>query len=456
MSKGLLIIIVFVFFGLIAASNIPVDNSGEEKQQTLSTKLAQIEEYNGKLMFKQSGLVYQELVAEYPGDSSISEEYIAFCEEQGMTEELIDELLRRLALNPTDSAAAEKLLGVYYESGTTEIYSFMEEYSDILSGSELFIKAEEEKLGKIRYIGGTLGSVSEWSSGYTFVKNTDGESGVFSTGGGTLYPYTKSEIYSYSPKYGYIAAKDNDQLVYMAADGSRALVPYNTGEKKLVYLDYAGSFPTGSAYAANVKYNGVWGYMDTNMNIGYMNYTHTTPFSCGVSAAQGENGWLLINTGFEQIGGETYPDVYRDSYDCCCFGGMVYLKGSGGWQLYSISFDEDEEKAVSITKCSEFSFEDVKPFGEYGAVKQNGKWGVIKADGTWLIEPEYDDAYSFRCGLAPFMTDGKWGYISESGNVIIEPTYDDAVSFSERGVSAVKTEDKWRFIQLEKYYYLGR
>lgn len=126
-----------------------------------------------------------------------------------------------------------------------------------------------------------------------------------------------------------------------------------------------------------------------------------------------------------------------------------------GWQLYSIGMDEENSKAVSVAKCSELSFEDVKPFGDYGAVKQNGKWGFIKTDGTWLIEPKYDDAFSFSCGLAPVLIDGKWGYISESGNVVIEPTYEAAISFSEKGVSAVKIDDEWRFIQLEKFYYLG-
>lgn len=456
MSKGLLVIVVFIFFGLIAALNIPVDNSAEEKQQALNTRLAQIEEYNEKLMFTQANAVYSELIAEYPNDSEISDSYIAFCEERKMTEELTEELLRRLSINPTDSVTAEKLLGVYHDSGTTDIYSFMENYSDILSGSELFTQLEAENLGKIRYIGGTLGDVAEWSEGYTFVKNADGDTGVFSTSGAALYPYTDREIVSYSSKYSYIAAMDNDQLVYLSADGSRALVPYDTNNKQLVYLNYAGSFPTGTAYAANIEYDGVWGYMDANTNMGYLNYTHTTPFSYGVSAAQDSSGWRLLNTNFQEISTELFSDIYRDEYDRCCFDGFLYIKGADGWQLYKAGLNEECTAVISIAKCSELSFDEVKPFGEYGAVKQNGKWGFIKKDGTWLIEPKYEDAYSFRCGLAPIMTDGKWGYISENGNVIIEPTYDGAISFSGRGVSAVKAEDSWRFIQLEKYYYLGR
>lgn len=456
MTKGLLVIVVFVLFGLIAAVNMPVDNSEAEKQQAVSAKLAQIEEYNDKLMFSQAKSVYLELIAEYPSEKGISDSYLEFCEKNEMTNELVEEYQRRLSLDSTDAVIAEKLLGAYHDSGSVDIYSFMEEYSGILSGSELFVQLEAENLSKIRYIGGTLGEVSEWSDGYTFVKNKDGETGVFSSGGGTLYPYTSREIMSYSPKYGYISSEDNGQLVYLAADGSRALVPYETEEKKLVYLDYAGSFPTGTAYAANVEYGGVWGYMDAAMNMGYLNYKHTTPYSYGVSAAQDESGWTLLNTSFSAISQEHYSDVYRDSYDRCCFNGIVYLKGAAGWEMYKVGIGDDGTTAVSIEKCSDLSFDEVKPFGEYGAVKQNGKWGFVKTDGTWLIEPKYEDAFSFSCGLAPIMTDGKWGYISESGNVIIEPNYDGAVSFSERGVSAVKSEDSWRFIQLEKYYYLGR
>ena len=54
------------------------------------------------------------------------------------------------------------------------------------------------------------------------------------------------------------------------------------------------------------------------------------------------------------------------------------------------------------------------------------------------------------------MKNGKWGYISESGKMVIDADYDGAISFSENGVSAVKNDDSWRFIQLNKFYYLWR
>lgn len=454
MSKGLLIIVIFALLGLIAVVNFPDENNSEEKQN-IASKVEQINSYTERLMYSQAAAMYRELISEYPSDYDISDKYIAFCEENQFNDELLSEYERRFSLDNSNKELAEKLLDMYYKNDSEDIYTFMDQYDSLLSDTELFSLIEEESLGKFRYIGGALSNVSEWGSSYTLISDADGRKSISSKSGEIIFPY-REEILSYSSRNGYIAAKDNGQIVYLDSDGVRRLVPYDNTEKQLIYLDYAGPFGEGEAFAANVELNGVWGYIDESMNMGYLQYEKTTPFSCGISAAKENGKWCILNKDFAEISTQRYDDIYADEYGYCCSNNVIYIKGSSSWQMYGVAFNEEGTTAVSVTKQSELRFDDVRPFGDYGAVKVEDKWGFIKPDGTWLIEPCYDDAYSFRCGLAPVMKNGKWGYISESGKMVIDADYDGAISFSENGVSAVKNDDSWRFIQLNKFYYLWR
>ena len=51
-------------------------------------------------------------------------------------------------------------------------------------------------------------------------------------------------------------------------------------------------------------------------------------------------------------------------------------------------------------------------------VKLNGSWGYIDETAQWVIPPQYDDASSFRDGLALVEKDGKLMYIDHSGAVV--------------------------------------
>ena len=73
------------------------------------------------------------------------------------------------------------------------------------------------------------------------------------------------------------------------------------------------------------------------------------------------------------------------------------------------------------------------------------------SDGEIKIEPKYDNADSFCAGIAPVCKDGKWGYIDVNEKYAIEPIFDEARCFNTRGIAAVKTDEKWKFIQLRTY-----
>ena len=78
--------------------------------------------------------------------------------------------------------------------------------------------------------------------------------------------------------------------------------------------------------------------------------------------------------------------------------------------------------------------------------KQDGKWGYKDPGGNVVVEPKYDEAQPFSCGLAavnvgakvptfwsgpPMKTGGKWGYLDASGAVVIPIKFDFAQDFSE-------------------------
>ena len=65
------------------------------------------------------------------------------------------------------------------------------------------------------------------------------------------------------------------------------------------------------------------------------------------------------------------------------------------------------------------AFADSQDFAEgLQQVKQNGLWGYINRFAQWVIEPRYDNASSFRDGLALVEKDGKLLYIDHEGNVV--------------------------------------
>ncbi len=64
-------------------------------------------------------------------------------------------------------------------------------------------------------------------------------------------------------------------------------------------------------------------------------------------------------------------------------------------------------------------------------VKAGDKWGYIDHKGKYVINPQFEDAGLFRCGLARIEnSDGKIGFINEKGNYVILPNYIDATPFS--------------------------
>ncbi|MEG1609085.1 MAG: WG repeat-containing protein, partial [Clostridia bacterium] len=76
---------------------------------------------------------------------------------------------------------------------------------------------------------------------------------------------------------------------------------------------------------------------------------------------------------------------------------------------------------------------------------RQGKWGYKDWKGNVLIQPTFDEAYSFYEGMACVERAGKLGFINAKGEVVIDFVYDTATSFSE-GFASVTKDEKTGYI----------
>jgi hypothetical protein len=79
--------------------------------------------------------------------------------------------------------------------------------------------------------------------------------------------------------------------------------------------------------------------------------------------------------------------------------------------------------------------------------RKGDKWGFCTPDKKMVVQPKYDDAWSFSEGLARVKLNGKYGFIDKTGKEIVTPKYDYALYFSE-GLAGVKLNGKYFYIKI--------
>jgi hypothetical protein len=63
-------------------------------------------------------------------------------------------------------------------------------------------------------------------------------------------------------------------------------------------------------------------------------------------------------------------------------------------------------------------------------VKVDGKFGYIDEKGNFLVDPKFQEAWSFIRSTAVVKENGKYGLIDKSGNYVLEPVFDSVIPFS--------------------------
>ena len=84
----------------------------------------------------------------------------------------------------------------------------------------------------------------------------------------------------------------------------------------------------------------------------------------------------------------------------------------------------------------------------YVKVNRGGKWGFKERTGKTVIEPVYDEVFTFHEDLCCVEQEEKFGFINREGEVVIPIEYDCATSFSE-GYACVFKREKCGYINVK-------
>lgn len=107
-------------------------------------------------------------------------------------------------------------------------------------------------------------------------------------------------------------------------------------------------------------------------------------------------------------------------------------------------YDHAEVKTVSSVPY---------PPSEWRKVQRGSKWGFYDGEKN-VIEPRYDEVFSFKEGLACVELDEKCGFIDDKNNVVIPFEYESALSFSE-GYAVVVKDGKCGYIDKKNNLVIG-
>ncbi len=329
-------------------------------------------------------------------------------------------------------------LGAHYlEKGeileTLELYKFAmganDDSSHIKKSYEELKFAFELKYNRYSYI-------SSFHNGYAVVKKDD-RVGIVDENAEIVIEIDYQDVRDYAQTdelYLFSVRKDNENFMIDKSGNKRLSVEEN--------FNYIGSFEGENP--AMYEKNGIYGFVDKSMNILKTNYDDATNFKDGIAMVKLDNKWRMIDHHFEFIGKNAYDEVKVNEFRHAMSIGLIFVKKGGKYLL----IDKYGNELTTPT------FQDVDMFiseNGYAAVQISDKWGFIDKAGNITIEPIYDKAFSFSCGLAPIYLENRgWGYIDIDGNIVIEPQFNMAKSFSSNGVASVLT-NHWQFIELLNY-----
>lgn len=231
--------------------------------------------------------------------------------------------------------------------------------------------------------------------------------------------------------------------------------------------------------------DGLVGYTDKTGNwIIPPIYSYGKPFSDGLGRVTTTDKKVLY---LDKTGNVVLE--FADGYSRSIFSDGISLVGKGGNQ-YMFSpdnalmdksgkyiadfnvyddFNHCQEGMIVVKKYNKYgvidktgkvivepSFDNIYSFSEgFAAVNQNGKWGYIDKTGAFIIKPQFEWALAFKDGMAQVMQNGKYGYIDKTGKVCVECKYSYAGKNFNEGLAAVQENGKWGFIDKTGNYIIS-
>lgn len=348
------------------------------------------------------------------GDSS---KYInqceLICEKDTENEEAVAMIMEYYLEKNNIKAAVQKIVQMYRDNPQNKT---IEDYYLKLRGSY------SEKYCAFDYLSTIVDGYASYCAdgkygiidrnGEVIVKNTTDMSSIF---------YGDSEM---------AAIIENGKACYIDKDGYKVRVP----DENYTYLGIV------SASRILACLNGKYGYVNKDMEPQTeFEWEDATAIVSKLGAVKKDDKWAIVNNRIEPLTDFIYEDIIYDENRVCSINGLIWGMREGRYCLIN---SEGEEITKNI-------YDDVKPFlsDEPTAVKQGLKWGFINKNGEIVIDFQYNDALSFRNGMAPVEMD-RWGYIDLDGQFVIEETFDAATPFDESGAATVKIGNFWTIISL--------
>lgn len=189
-------------------------------------------------------------------------------------------------------------------------------------------------------------------------------------------------------------------------------------------------------------------YADANGELILGPYEDATSFNYDRAAIKENGSWYLIDKGGNKLS-DGYLSFVTDEKQAIYRNGVIFAQTEEGY----VCLDGEGKK------ITEQVYEDAKMFLDVtlAAVKLDGLWGYIDYTGDMKIEPQYEDAKSFRNDVAAVKINGLWGYIDSDGVIVIPPKFQDAKCFNTSGYAFVMLDDnseKWSLLELISDTYI--
>lgn len=324
-------------------------------------------------------------------------------------------------------------LGNYYleQEKVEKTVSLYNKYIDIDNNKT--IHKELDKLrGNYKKLNRLYQHVSNYINNYCIYKRKN-KYGIINTKGKEIvFPnYDYVNIFNHNKSLVVAPVRKDNEMFFIDKEEYRRMVPDKNYE-------YIGSFSKEGL--AVVKLDNKFGFIDKEFNESNIIYEFASSFNNGVAVVKKDGKYKIIDTEFNIITDYDYDGVIKDELNFVSSFGVLFLKKGNKYLMVNTKGEE-------LTKPI---FEDAHFFNnryEYAAIKIDGLWGYINIKGEIIIKPQYKNAKSFSCGLAPIQFDKLWGYIDKDKKLIIKQQFNDAKSFSKDGVAAVN-ENNWYFIKL--------
>lgn len=352
-------------------------------------------------------------------------------------EEYVEFLESAILLFPGNECIVDSLIRIYFSE---EKYSDV--YACILNAIENGYTGEYglESKRKVQYAFDYRREEFE-----DIISSADGIYAVKEKGAWSIFGV--EEGYIFTNDFQYINVPGEDGILVVRGEDSRlvnmegtVLAIFNETVQK------AGTFAEG---AIPLRIDGVYAYYDEFGKKMFGKYQMASMFQNEMAVVNIDGQWCAINQKGE-IQTDKYEEIVLDELGRYIVDDLIIVKETEGQYCF---LDKDWKEICSIN-CDNI---DIYRESEWIAVEISGKWGFVNSEGEIVIEPTYEAAKSFSCGLAGVCKDGLWGFINPDNEVVIDYQFHEVGYFDGYGLCPVCTDiiddgeviqKKWKLIEL--------